>query len=469
MRLQVVTGDYFGTRLDAPREPDRYGRFGVYSLTWSADDHTRSVMLGRSTQPDARGIHWEKLRDEWSLAEAIGPRLVLQAPGDEQQVPSARWNRIERAAKAAYSGRTDVLPAGERPCEDQRLNPLRGRTGSCAVGGLPVTFVDGGATLRTPAVEATVQGVGTAPSVGTGSAAQTASGRYVVVAYRVRNSGTRPLPYLKVGLRIGGRTVDEDPGAGVFLARSGSFPLAPGATMELRAAFDVEPGLAARARREGALVLPAALDERLHSPALDIAQGWIRLARAPGRLPVPPKPPPTPGAPPTQPKPTGPPPIAFERGAGPQIGFAARGAYYASSFFPIPSSYRPGGIPVGSRAGHCTVPAPSARDRAQMLAFARRASPKDKVVGIFTRNVLIANCASMGRWGILVWVHVTPKGKRIITGTEIKVRGGRWIENKGKQNVGCGIPLDAAAVWQLDVSHCPKSSKRPQPDDAVTA
>jgi hypothetical protein len=75
----------------------------------------------------------------------------------------------------------------------------------------------------------------------------------------------------------------------------------------------------------------------------------------------------------------------------------------------------------------------------------------------------------MGGWGILLWVHVTPSGKRLITGTEIEVRGGRWVENEGKQNVGCGIPLDAAAVWQIDVSHCPKSARRPQPADVVTA
>jgi len=467
VRLQVMAGDTFGTRFDTPREPDRYARYGIYSLTWTRDDHTRSVLLGGSAA-DPRGIHWERVDDDWSLAESIGPRLVLEAPGDRTRVPPRRFERVERAVRAAYTGRTDVLPPAERPCRDQRLDPLRGRPGSCAVGGMPVTFVDGDATLRTPAVEATVRGVTTAASVGRGSPSPAASGRYVVVAYRVRNPGPRPLPYLRVALRLGGRTIEEDPGAGVLLPRSGRFPLAPGASMDLQAAFEVEPALAARARREGALVLPGALDDRLHTPAPDLAQGWIRLARAPAKLPPSPRPAPAPG-PQSRPQPPGPPAIPFHRGSGREIGFAARSAYTAGSFFPIPRNFVRGGIPVGSRAGDCRVPAPTARDKAQMLAFARRADPRDRVTGIFERNILIADCGSMGRWGILFWVHVTPKDKRIISGTEIRVRGGRWVENRGRQNPGCGIPLEAAAVWQIDVSHCPKNARRPAPDDAVTA
>ena len=74
---------------------------------------------------------------------------------------------------------------------------------------------------------------------------------------------------------------------------------------------------------------------------------------------------------------------------------------------------------------------------------------------------------SMGDFGIVFWGH-DRNGDTTISGVEMRRRGGRWVETKGRFYPGCTIPLDAAAAWQLDVSPCPKKAPRPKPK-ALTA
>ncbi len=323
LRLKLVPGDTFGTRLDRPEQPYRFPRFGTFSLVWSGDDRLRETLLGRGVEPDSEGIYWERVGDGWSAGKAFGPRLVMRWTGEETKRTTPKWDRLERAVRAAYLGQTDVLPPAEQPCEERGLDPLRGELGECSVEGMPVTFAEAVEPLRTPALEARVLGVETSDAISEETGVpERAEGRFVEVAYRVRNTGNRPIGFLRLALRLGGRSYEPAVGAGVFVPRSREFPIPPGESFETSVAFDVDPDLAERARENGALVVPAAIE--LGEPSPDLAQGWIRLAGAPARLPEPPEPEPIPGAPLPAPEPEGPPDIETDTGSGAPTGGSAR-------------------------------------------------------------------------------------------------------------------------------------------------
>jgi hypothetical protein len=459
--------DPFGERLKMADEPDRFARFGAYSLVWTATAHDRRVVLGRG-RADARGIYWERVGEGWSANKAFGPRLALSWVGEHTRKTTPKWDRLERAVRAAYLGKPQLLPAAERPCRDARLDPLHGRSGACSVDGIPVTFGDADEALSTPALDARVLGVKTTGKVGeSGLLPQAAKGRFIVIAYRVRNTTSRRIRFLRSHLRLDGRTLVEDAGASVSLPRSRGFPLPPGATLESEAAFDVAPSLARRARREGAFVLPSAIDD-LEDPAPDLAQGWIRLSRAPGRLPPPPKQRPAPGSPPPPPEPKGPPPIHVTRGSGPPIGGTTRRLYTANTYFPIPKSFVAGGVRTGTRAGDCRVPRPSRRDRAELHAAARRETPKGRVSRPLDRQILLADCGSKGRWALLTWIQGGGRRGPVIHVDELVRRGGRWVGTPRGTPPGCRLPEEAAAAWQIDISVCEsarggKGARPPRP------
>ena len=144
-------------------------------------------------------------------------------------------------------------------------------------------------------------------------------------------------------------------------------------------------------------------------------------------------------------------------------GEAARSAYTAASFFSdaLQTSAR-GAVHAGTVAGECAIPALTEADRAQIADMAQAADPKDDIHPILDRSILLAQCGSMGDFGIVFWGH-DRNGDDKISGTEIVRRQGRWVENKGQVLPGCTIPLDAAAAWQIDVSHCPAKAPRPHP------
>ncbi len=277
VRLMPAKGDLSGTRLEVAQKPDRFPRFGVYTLVWTKDDRRRKVLLGHG-RPDARGIYWQQVGGSYSAVKPIGPRLVLSWIGRRNKETTPQWDRLERAVRASLAGKLDLVPPPERPCRDAGLDPLHGRTGECSRRGIPVTFVNVDQTLSVPALTARVLGVETAGDLRFPNMAPVVPrGRFFIVAYRVRNTGHQPIKFLQPKLKLGGRTVAENPEAGVLLPRSRSLPLPPGATMEARAAFDLPPSSDGR---KGVFLLPAERDDR-GDPSLDLAQGWIRLDGAP--------------------------------------------------------------------------------------------------------------------------------------------------------------------------------------------
>ena len=283
VRLKPVTGDLFGTRLEVPAKPNRFERFGAYSLVWTRDDKKKELFLGRGGA-DSEGIHWRKVGTSWSASKPFGDRLVLRWVGRTEKETTPQWDRLERAVEAASKGTLGPLEPAERPCDDQGLDPLRGRTGACSVRGIPVTFVEAGDTLSVPALEAKVLAFGHADVLrNPGVAPLRAKGRFLIVAYTLKNRSSAPINFIHPDLRIGGRTVREFPDAVAMMPPSRPLPLAPGNSVRLRAAFDLDPGDDARG---AALVLPAEREGK-KDPSAVLSQGWIRLGKASPRLRIP--------------------------------------------------------------------------------------------------------------------------------------------------------------------------------------
>ena len=282
--LKRVPGDLYGTRLQASGE-DRFTRFGVYSLLWTADDRKRKRMLGRGSA-DSRGIFWRRAGTSYAGLKPFGSRLVLKWVGRRSKRITPQFERLERVVEAAVEGKSSSLPEEERPCAASGLDPFEGSTGACALKGIPVTFTNADKTLKTPAVEAQVLGTDTAGELRfRGLAPITPSGQFTLIAYRVTNKSAHPIRLLHPQVRIGDKLVPENPEAAFLLPRSRSLPLPPGATVEARAAFDLPASVDPA---EGALVLPAQRDGRAE-PTIELAQGWIRLDGAPARLPPAPR------------------------------------------------------------------------------------------------------------------------------------------------------------------------------------
>ena len=278
-----MTGDLFGTRLQVPSKPNRFIRFGAYQLVWTKNERKRELFLGKG-EPDEDGIHWTRVGTSYSASKPFGDRLVLRWVGRQGKETTPQWDRLERAVQAAAEGTLGPLQDEERPCGDEGLDPLRGRTGACSVRGVPVTFVEADDELEVPALEARVLGFGYADELrNPGVAPLRPKGRFLIVAYRVTNKSESPINFVHPELRLGRRAVPESPDAAAMLPRSRGLPLPPGATLETRSGFDVDEGVEPRS---GAFVLPAEREGRADPTPL-LAEGWIRLAKATPRLPKP--------------------------------------------------------------------------------------------------------------------------------------------------------------------------------------
>lgn len=177
------------------------------------------------------------------------------------------------------------VPSGERPCAQGGIDPAAGagREGTCRLGPVQVTVVGSGSELRTPVLAARLRAARVASSIPPPTAfgtAERARGRFVIVSYSLRNTGTAPIDYLEAQLYVDGRRYSPDSASGYNLQGSAGRPLPaqPGETVTIRTAFDIPPDAAARALQEGLVGLPAERAEGGTSLSDRGAQGRLRLA-----------------------------------------------------------------------------------------------------------------------------------------------------------------------------------------------
>lgn len=161
----------------------------------------------------------------------------------------------------------------------------------------------------------------------------------------------------------------------------------------------------------------------------------------------------------TTPTSPGSPSAPFVRGPGAEIGGTTRLDYTADTFGGLPPGYPPGGIPIGSRAGACTVPQLTAVDRAELLATALRQTP-GQIAPLRDDEILLADCGAQGYWAMVTWTVRRPHRGPTTYVDELRFDGGtHWTGTPSGVQPGCRMPLDAAAVWPLDVSPCGNSRR----------
>ena len=283
--VRPMPGELFGTRLQVAGEPDRYVRYGVYSFVWTTDEKKKERLIGKG-DADEDGIHWQRTGSSYTAVKPYGPNLVLRWVGRMEKKVNPQFERLERVVEAAIEGDSSSLPEGERPCRAVGLDPLEGKTGECSLAGIPTKFADAGDTLSTSVVDVRVLGMESVDELRfKGLVPIRASGRFVIVQYKVSNTSPHPIRFLHPQIRIGSKLVPQHEDTAFLLPRSRDLPLPPGEEYEARAAFDLSSSQDAR---EGAFVLPAEREGR-EEPNGDLAQGWIRLRDAEDKLPKPPK------------------------------------------------------------------------------------------------------------------------------------------------------------------------------------
>jgi hypothetical protein len=274
---------------------DRFDQYGVFSMYVVKTERGRKILLSdRKGKPLPRDgdIYWDRASDgSYSATRQFGSNvIVVWQAGKDRQVDD-HFQALARAMSAAAgTGRLNLLPAADRQCAADGIDPTGGtREGTCRLGSLELTVVNAPSVLHTPVLTAKLLGVATTKSISGSSSfdrPEKARGKFVAVAYRLDNTGDQPLEFLDEKLIVDGKTYSSDNGPGFYLNPHDPLPLQPGEKATVRVAFDVPPAVAARVRADGALSLPAARFEGSNGLDDSSAQGRIRLAGAPaGGLP----------------------------------------------------------------------------------------------------------------------------------------------------------------------------------------
>ncbi|MDR9370449.1 hypothetical protein Q5424_15220, partial [Conexibacter sp. JD483] len=164
-----------------------------------------------------------------------------------------------------------------------------------------------------------------------------------------------------------------------------------------------------------------------------------------------------------------PPAIPLDRGSGAAIGGTVRLVYTTSTFRQVPRDFVTGGIPIGTRAGDCEVPAITPAMRVQLQAAVERQTPDGEVDPLTPLDVLVADCGDEGRWAMVTWVQHRGRADTSWVDELRDEGGGIWSGTARGVQPGCRMPRAAAAAWQLDVTVCPPKPRpraAPQPRPA---
>ena len=280
------------TLLRFPDGRDAYEQYGVFSLYVVKTKRGRDILLQdpetrKPIEPEG-GIYYKRGTGSLQASKRYGGNVVLAwTGGGEDQTVTDDFKRLDTTVQAAVTGRSDLVPAAERPCGQVGIDPnaATGKEGSCRLEGVRVSVVGAGGELRTPVLNARLKAARVSRSIPPPTRfgrTERARGRFVVVSYSLENTGDEPIEFLESKLVVGGRTYSADSGVAYNLQgnRDRPLPAQPGESVTLREAFDVPPDVAEQALAEGLLALPAERSAGGGSLSDRGAQGRIRLAGA---------------------------------------------------------------------------------------------------------------------------------------------------------------------------------------------
>jgi hypothetical protein len=263
---------------------DRYGAFNIYVVkrrealqVFKQDDQKREI------RPE-NGIYWQRSSSGtgWT-ATRFYDNVVLTWIADEKKT-DARYDRLTAIlANLGKPAGQVKLPPEDTPCAKQHIDPVGpGGEGTCRLGEKTLTIVNRDGTLELAA--ASVSGaelkIGSelvSRRFGLVDRHRPRNGAFVLVKYRLKNTGKTPLDSFDAGLAVGDRLFAEDQRTQFEVQPSEDpFPLQPGSSAEIVAPFDVAPSVAKQVRKAGALELSG--DPDPSSLALSSSIGRIRLS-----------------------------------------------------------------------------------------------------------------------------------------------------------------------------------------------
>jgi len=249
----------------SPGGPDAF-QLGFFDLYVARDRRARDALVRRSTRYGRpyrdQGIRFLS-RDSQATA-TFGDTVYLAWTTLDGQIDH-RFRRLVRALGAlgapADSAR-GAPPPEQRPCPPGIARPGAIEERTCRIGTQSATFASRDATLALPGVRLRTLGVELRDRLGEedGERSGRPAGRFVVLRVRVENTARgekRVLDDLRQELEIGGRRFTRAVGELRAYDEVEDIPsrLGPGEEGEALFVFDVPPPQAARAERDGTLVL----------------------------------------------------------------------------------------------------------------------------------------------------------------------------------------------------------------------
>lgn len=253
----------------SPDGPDAFGSLGSFNLYVARDRRTRDALVrrwGKLFGPPYRdhGVRFLPQGGPQATA-AFGDTVYLASVTSGSQIDD-RFRRLVRALgalgapAASERGRP---PPEQRPCPPGITRPGALEERTCRLGTQSATFVDRDATLALPGVRLRVLAVEHRDRLGEEgdvSPPERPAGRYVVLRVRVENTAGRErrvLDDLRAELEIDERRFTRAVGELRAYDDVEDIPsrVGPGEEGEALFVFDVPPPQAARAERDGTLVL----------------------------------------------------------------------------------------------------------------------------------------------------------------------------------------------------------------------
>ncbi len=264
---------------------DRYGAFNVYVVKrkealkiFKQDDKKQEI------KPE-NGIYWNRSPSGGWIATKFYGNVVLTWIADEKKT-DARYRRLTTILGNLGKPANEIkLPPEETPCQKQSIDPAGpGKEGTCKLDEKTLTIVNRDGTLKLAVATAGDVELKLGKAIltrrfGLVERRRPKEGAFVLVKYKLKNTGKNPLDSFDSGLVVGDRLFAEDDRTQFEVQPGGDpFPLQPGTSSTIVAPFDVPSSVARQVKKNGALELSG--DEDPSSLDLANSIGRIRLSAA---------------------------------------------------------------------------------------------------------------------------------------------------------------------------------------------
>jgi hypothetical protein len=264
---------------------DRYGAFNIYVV--KRKDALKVFKQDGQKRPitPENGIYWDRSGAGGWTATRFYDNVVLTWIADEKKTDD-RYKRLTTILSNLGKPANEIkLPPEETPCAKQNIDPAGpGKEGTCKLDEKTLTIVNRDGTLKLAAATASDVELKIGKEIvtrrfGLVERHSPREGAFVLVKYRLKNTGKSPLSSYDAGLVVGDRLFAEDDRT-QFEVQTGDdpFPIQPGSSATIVAPFDVATAVAKQVRKNGALELSG--DDDPTSLDLSSSIGRIRLSAA---------------------------------------------------------------------------------------------------------------------------------------------------------------------------------------------